>query len=379
MVQLSYWEKQSLTNYDFAIIGGGIVGLSTAAALLERNPHARVVVLERGLLPTGASTRNAGFACFGSVSELAQDVDTMGEEALLKLVSLRWNGLKLLRKRLGDQAMAYENHGGYELISSFESHYLDRITDVNELLKELFPGTVFRQADELIPALGFNSKRISHLIFNPYEGQIDTGEMMHALWQYVQKLGGRILTGCEVQEWNEGSSKVEIKVRSALKDDQLCISASRIAVCTNAFTSRFFDSLPMKPGRGQVLITHPVAALNWKGVFHYQEGYYYFRNVGKRLLLGGGRNLDFEGETTAEMATNPAIMQVLYQMIEEIILPGKTVKIDQQWAGIMAFGPDKQPLVQALSPHIVMGVRLGGMGVAIGSMLGQQLANMLLE
>ena len=66
------------------------------------------------------------------------------------------------------------------------------------------------------------------------------------------------------------------------------------------------------------------------------------------------------------------------QMIQDIILPDQTVEIDQQWTGIMAFGPDKLPLIKVLSPHMVMGVRLGGMGVAIGSVLGQRLASMLL-
>jgi L-2-hydroxyglutarate oxidase len=33
--------------FDFAIVGGGIVGLSTARALLERHPNAGVLVLEK--------------------------------------------------------------------------------------------------------------------------------------------------------------------------------------------------------------------------------------------------------------------------------------------------------------------------------------------
>ena len=33
-------------RYDVAIIGGGIIGLATARALLERAPTARLVVLE---------------------------------------------------------------------------------------------------------------------------------------------------------------------------------------------------------------------------------------------------------------------------------------------------------------------------------------------
>ncbi len=34
-------------SYDFAVVGGGIVGLSTARALLERHPGVGVVVLEK--------------------------------------------------------------------------------------------------------------------------------------------------------------------------------------------------------------------------------------------------------------------------------------------------------------------------------------------
>lgn len=43
-----------------------IVGLSVAACVLEKHPKKRVILLERGVLPTGASTKNAGFIATGS-------------------------------------------------------------------------------------------------------------------------------------------------------------------------------------------------------------------------------------------------------------------------------------------------------------------------
>src|SRR5688572_2892369 len=36
-----------MTTYDFAIVGGGIVGLSTGLALGQRYPDARILVLEK--------------------------------------------------------------------------------------------------------------------------------------------------------------------------------------------------------------------------------------------------------------------------------------------------------------------------------------------
>ena len=73
----SYWEyKNWITDIDFAIVGSGIVGLNCALALREKYPSASILVLEKGILPQGASTKNAGFACFGSLSELLDDLNT---------------------------------------------------------------------------------------------------------------------------------------------------------------------------------------------------------------------------------------------------------------------------------------------------------------
>ncbi|MDP4601126.1 MAG: FAD-dependent oxidoreductase, partial [Polaribacter sp.] len=69
-MNLSYWElKEWFSNIDFTIVGSGIIGLNCALQLKKKHPNARILILEKGILPQGASTKNAGFACFGSLSE----------------------------------------------------------------------------------------------------------------------------------------------------------------------------------------------------------------------------------------------------------------------------------------------------------------------
>lgn len=124
-MNFSYWElKHWLTDIDFAIIGSGIVGINCALSLRERYPAARIVILEKGILPQGASTKNAGFACFGSLSELLKDLNQHTEEEVLELATLRWEGLKELRARVGVQALDFQMYGGHEIFMKSNPGFL---------------------------------------------------------------------------------------------------------------------------------------------------------------------------------------------------------------------------------------------------------------
>ena len=51
-MQLSYWEiKNWFSNVNYKNVGSGIVGLHTALAKRERFPSAKILILEKGVLP----------------------------------------------------------------------------------------------------------------------------------------------------------------------------------------------------------------------------------------------------------------------------------------------------------------------------------------
>ncbi|MEC7114023.1 MAG: FAD-dependent oxidoreductase, partial [Bacteroidota bacterium] len=65
-----YWETEHLLRpADITVVGAGIVGMSTALQVKRARPEALVRLLERDPLSSGGTTRNAGFACFGSAGE----------------------------------------------------------------------------------------------------------------------------------------------------------------------------------------------------------------------------------------------------------------------------------------------------------------------
>jgi len=126
------------------------------------------------------------------------------------------------------------------------------------------------------------------------------------------------------------------------------------------------------------LCTSPIADLKIKGTFNFEEGYYYFRNFENRVIFGGGRNTDFETETTTDFLINESIQHQLEFYLEEMILPGKKYTIEHRWTGIMGFGKNKFPIVEKISDRVAVGVRLNGMGIVLGSKVADDLSTMLL-
>lgn len=368
---LSYWElKNWFTDVDYTIVGSGIVGLHTALRLRERFPKSKILVLEKGMLPQGASTKNAGFACFGSISEIIDDLKSHTQDDVVHLIQRRWNGLQLLRKRLGDEAIDFKQYGGYELfLKKDETIYeecLDKLPFINEILTPLFKSDVFAKT---VNPFGFRNIH-DQLIFNPFEAQIDTGNMMQALLKEAVSNDILILNQQNVTSYLDLENAVEVVL------DDFSFTTKKLLFATNGFAGELTLG-KVKPARAQVLITEPIADLKIKGTFHLDKGYYYFRNIGNRVLFGGARNLDFDGEATSEFGQTEIIQNRLEEVLKEVILPNQKFEIAHRWSGIMGMGSSKNPIVEQLSENVYCGVRLGGMGVAIGSLIGKELADLI--
>ena len=368
----SYWEQQSFSYYDHIVVGAGIVGLSAAIELKEKYPQQRVLVLERGLLPTGASTRNAGFACMGSATELLDDLQYTPEADVVALFAARKRGLEILRTRLGDDKIGYKANGSYELISEQEMGVMNRLDYLNRLLQPITGNAAFRSADNKIKEFGFAGSYSQALIENTCEGELNTGTMMRALMDMAIQKGIEIKTGAEVTGYHESEKTVSVQVKDPFRNELWTLSCATITICTNAFTKQLLPNEDITPGRGQVLITDAIPGLKIKGIFHFDQGFYYFREIDGRVLFGGGRNIDFAGEETTEIALNEKIHADLEEKLRTIILPDTPYTIAQRWAGIMAFGQTKYPIVKAFSGRVFGAFRLGGMGVALGTEVARQ-------
>ncbi|WP_431608804.1 NAD(P)/FAD-dependent oxidoreductase [Chryseobacterium sp. 'Rf worker isolate 10'] len=363
----SIWELDTFyRKRDIIIIGAGFSGLWTAISIKEKYPDKSVLIIERNAIPLGASTRNAGFACFGSLTEVVADSQKMGWEKTLELVTMRFDGLQKIQHYFRNDEIDFELNGGYEIVNNEEP--LVHIDTVNDKLKAITGlDQTYTLRQNKIQEFGLGKS--AFLIENPCEGSLHSGKLLQKLLEKCHELKIEFLFGTEVNNIDEKVNDVEVYV-----SDNLSIKADKIIYCTNAFTSKFLENENIIPARGQVLLTEPIDGLKLKGTFHYDEGYYYFRNIGNRILLGGGRNQDFKTEETTTFETTEFLQNHLENFLKEVILPHQSIKIALRWSGIMAMGDEKTPIVKQLSERQFCAVRLSGMGVALAPKIGEMIA-----
>lgn len=207
------------------------------------------------------------------------------------------------------------------------------------------------------------------VIHNRLEGALHPGKMMEHLAQKVGKTGIEIKWNSEVEKVNREG---EVTLASGSE-----IEANRILFAANGFVRRFLPNLNIKPARGLIFVTNELDDLPWKGIFHHDRGYIYFRNIGKRLLIGGARNIDKDKEETDQFGTNSKIKRHLVSFVSDVLKLPADWHIDYEWSGIMGFSPTKTPVIQQVDEKQYVAAGLSGMGIAIGMEVGRSAAEML--
>jgi gamma-glutamylputrescine oxidase len=359
--EFSFWEREEwLKSPDLLVVGGGIVGASAALFYKQKNPAHDVIIADKGFAPEGASTRNAGFACIGSVSEHLSDMEIAGEKTVFARIERRWRGLQKLKQVMGEEAIGYKAVGGHEIFTDPELFETcrEKIGWLNRMLEERIGEADVYTATEFegYPA-----------IFNRLEGALNSGLLMKSLHNKLAEAGVRVLWNSRVE--SVGPNRVDFS-------EGVTLTPGKVVCAVNGFSSELLD-VPVKPARGFILVTKPVDGLPWRGTFHYDRGYIYFRNVGDRLLLGGARNLAADEETTARFGVNPAIREHLYRFADQTLKLPSGWEADIEWSGIMGMTENKEPIVKEVEKGLFVAAGLSGMGIAIGMEVAANLVELM--
>jgi gamma-glutamylputrescine oxidase len=374
---LSIWEKDTwYAPQDVLIIGGGLMGLWSALELRLRKPHLRITILERNTTPLGASTRNAGFACFGSPTELWHDAEKNGADEMLSVVEMRYRGIEKIKQYFSKQQLQWEDCGGYECINRDYIHWAmldDKLAKLNQCLQPVTGKEItFSRKDSELTAMGYRG--FDSLIENPAEAALHSGKLVQALTNLVQEKSIGIRNGIKVSHWEQHNGAIHVHTEQGV-----VFTTQQLLLATNGFTGTITKAPAILPARGQIILTTPLPALPWKGTFHFDEGFYYWRHWQNRILIGGARNIALEEENTYSLEGSSTIRTALESFLQQHLPANWPWETAMHWSGIMGFTDNKQPVIEETEPGVFTAIACNGMGVALTPVWAEKVADRMLH
>jgi glycine/D-amino acid oxidase-like deaminating enzyme len=124
------------------------------------------------------------------------------------------------------------------------------------------------------------------------------------------------------------------------------VDADAVIIASDGYPSGLLSEIDdlVRPTRGQVVVTEPLDERVYERPHYARRGLDYWQQLPDgRLVVGGRRDVDLEGEFTAEEATTAEIQAALEAFVEELV--GHRPAITHRWAGIFGMSPDSLPLV----------------------------------
>ena len=370
-MEWSFWERDAFRkHYDIFIIGGGFSGLSTAYFLSKNNPKLSIAVLDQQIHQRKASTRNAGMACISSLSELLNDVESEGWDAVLSLIEKRWKGLELMRSLFPLEEIHYRDVKAGELFFEGQTYaadkYLPRMEEANENLQSVVGKTYFSSAPGFFPG-----HEKGHFVKHKKEGQLHPARLHRAWTKHCRDQGVDILEGLECMHCEKKRSGFEIRTQGPV------FSASKVLWATNGAVSSVYPEQDVKPVQNHVWVFSSQNPVSWEGNIHAESGYVYARNIGDQLLIGGARHQqDHRGKDLAD--SGEAIYSYLLDFARRFLWEDKDAHISEpiaHWTGYLGVGGKKEPILREIRDGEFILARLNGMGVALSSYLGREMAN----
>jgi gamma-glutamylputrescine oxidase len=382
MLRRSYWQEANsgsvaLPNVelpsqaDIAVVGGGLAGVSTAIAILQRQPGVRVVLLEARFIGFGASGRSGGL-----ISPLPAPVWLLTADRNLdhawalrtlnskvhelgKWLATAMPGAEVAPCTLQLQAMGRLSASG-----------LARVAAMLESTGIAF-GLVWDAHRSGLPTL-----ELPTFTVHPYR-------LVRALATYAERLGAQIFEHAHVNGIVPTGGGVLIRLAGCAP-----LRARKLVMCTNAYTRAIVaPSVPRaKVVHNYMLATEPLEEDGLKRlgsarafVVELNRSYVFYRLHRTRLIYGGVET--FFRRPAADLAVPTSVRKVLESRLAKSIPWCPKLRIASAWSGAFHSTATDLPIVEraAGAGAVVFNVGYGGTGLALTQLLAPHAAALALD
>jgi len=387
ILEKSYWQdtipleklqsqgklpKQS----DVVIIGGGITGLSTAYWL--QRAGIRFVVLDKNVIGSGASSRNAGLLLAGTAEHFARLVAavSLSEAKILWDFSIKNN--TLLEDFIHTQKIDCDfRKEGSLAIASSESE-ANEIRESVKLLRENGYGSEWLTRRDLQKL--FKSQLPEKFLgarFYKKDATFHPGKFIFGLGEQILQENGKLYPKIDVTSISEATDDVTIETSAGT------LTCHMVVLATNGYASLVYPYFQKKiePVRGQIIATQPTNQRIPPMAMLTNFGYEYWQQTPDGRLVLGGMRWSTEDADVGKLdeTPDPNVRKNLQNFMNSTFPNLRPLALTHNWAGIMGFSIDGLPIIGKLPGRntILTAGGYTGHGMSFGFLSGKILADII--
>lgn len=347
---------------DVVVIGGGIMGLSTAYHL-AKNGVKRVVVLERSYLTAGASGRNGG--------GIREQWSTEQNVLLMK------ESIALVRRFATDFGVnVWLRQGGYLFLGSTKEtiEAMERNVALQNKLDVPTRMVTPAEARKLVPSI--NSSDILGGCFNPEDGVLFPWPFLWGYADNAKRLGAHIAVFTPAKAFDIEGGRITgvVTPRGRIKCD-LVVNAA--GAWSPAVAELVGVKLPNRPERHEILVSESLKPFLGPLVSEIASGLYFSQSARGEIVGGMGDPEEPHGiEFRSSLRFITRMARALVNRIPQLA----DVKVLRQWAGCYDVTPDRNPIIGEVD-EIKGFFQLNGfvghgfmMAPVVGKIVGEHLA-----
>ncbi|MER9335356.1 FAD-binding oxidoreductase [Mesorhizobium sp. M0293] len=327
---------QSKSSQKIVIIGGGIAGLSLAAAV---QPWAEVTELER--------EPHLGYHASGRSAALFSE--TYGN-ALVRALSLA------SRQAIVDGGFAAHRRGALHVGGVQDSAAVDRMATEMQALVPSVRRLSAAQVNALVPVIA--TETTCGGVHEPGALDVDTAKMLAASASVVKAGGGIIRTGEAVREITRTAAGFRVATNAGAYQADIVVNAAGAWVDVVAGLAGL-PGLGFRPKRRTAFLFDPPAGTdiaNWPLVVDLHEQFYFKPDAGRLI----GSLADETDSEPCDAWPEDIDVAIAVDRIER----ATSLRIGRPstpWAGLRTFSPDRSPVV-GFDPRLPGFFWLGGQG-----------------
>ncbi|ODT20686.1 MAG: FAD-dependent oxidoreductase [Mesorhizobium sp. SCN 65-12] len=327
---------QSKSPTRIVVIGGGIAGLSVAAAAAK---WAGVTVLER--------EPHLGYHASGRSAALFSE--TYGN-ALVRALSLA------SRPAIVDGGFASHTRGALHVGGIDDGAAVDRMAAEMQALVPSVRRLSAREVNALVPVI--ETDRTCGGVHEPGALDVDTGKMVAASAAALKAAGGAVHTGAEVREIVRDGNDFRVVTSTGTHEADIVVNAAGAWVDVVAGLAGL-PGLGFRPKRRTAFLFDPPAGVDisaWPLVVDLHEQFYFKPDAGRLI----GSLADETDSEPCDAWPEDLDVAVAVDRIEQ----ATTLRVGRPstpWAGLRTFSPDRSPVAD-FDPRLPGFFWLGGQG-----------------